>query len=90
VARIKTLLLAALFALIFRNAAFAQITVGPAQNISIVQGNGQLICDGCAGASYSFDDLVVLVRTRTGIQSTTQQLPGRSLMPTASVRPTDI
>ncbi|HEV3331336.1 MAG TPA: Ig-like domain-containing protein [Bryobacteraceae bacterium] len=50
----------ALFALAFSNAASAQ-------KISIVQGNGQLICDACPNNPYpSFDDEVVLVTDANG------------------------
>jgi uncharacterized protein (TIGR03437 family) len=50
----------ALFALMFVHTASAQ-------TISIVQGDGQLICDGCAGGTYSFlDDLIVLVSDANG------------------------
>ena len=58
---IRTILFAAmLLALIFTHAASAQ-------TISIVQGNGQLICDGCATGLFSFlDNLVVLVKDASG------------------------
>jgi uncharacterized protein (TIGR03437 family) len=53
----------ALFALIFANAASAQ-------TISIVQGNGQMICVGCAGgfgqAWSIFDDVIVSVKDANG------------------------
>ena len=50
----------ALFALIIPNAATAQ-------TISIAQGDGQLVCDGCASGTYSFfDDVVVLVKDASG------------------------
>ncbi len=60
-AGLRTFLIAgALFALIFTNASYAQ-------TISIVQGNGQLVCDGCASGAWAFlDDLVVLVSDANG------------------------
>ena len=52
-----------LIALFFSGAAHGQTP----QNISPVQGNGQLICDGCAGPAFIyFDPLVVLVTDANG------------------------
>jgi uncharacterized protein (TIGR03437 family) len=53
----------ALIALFFSGAARGQTP----QNISIVQGNGQLICDGCALSNFGFfDSLVVRVTDGNG------------------------
>src|SRR4051812_42300762 len=42
-------------------------SIASAQGISIVSGNGQIICSTCPTRSFSFDPLVVLVKDGRGI-----------------------
>jgi len=54
-----------LFAGTFLTALFLFPALGPAQTISIVSGDGQLVCPNCAGGPYFFD-LTVQVNLSTG------------------------
>jgi len=55
-----------LFAGIFLTALFLLPALCPAQTVSIVSGNGQLVCEACAGGPYPFAPLVVQVDDSTG------------------------
>src|SRR3954452_1397319 len=41
-------------------------SIASAQSISIVSGNGQLICSQCPTRTFQFDPLVVMVKDRNG------------------------
>jgi uncharacterized protein (TIGR03437 family) len=56
-----------LFAGSFLTALFLFPAFGQAQTISIVSGNGQLVCPDCAGGPFSFAPLVVQVNTSAGL-----------------------
>jgi Big-like domain-containing protein len=61
--RLKVVIFAAALAvMIFAPAGQAQT----ATSISVVQGNGQMICDSCANRYNAFDDLIVLVSDASG------------------------
>jgi hypothetical protein len=56
-----------LFAGIFLTALFVFPAFCPAQTISIVSGNGQLVCPDCAGGPFAFAPLVVQVNSAAGL-----------------------